>query len=200
MIPASIESVPAIIRLAEKPQLAASHPHIRPAIGFLPTATNAIAASGGITTVQVSEAIFPHVPINAITYGIITADTLPTHFLRTLSTRPTCSHILIPIVMLSTSPSEAKPLKFVVILVRNHVRPFVERRFWTTTSEPSDGFVICTPNTEHTAESTPIITNNPINIVNGVGSLLHPCSIPLSILSNTYVFFFVFSFICLFLL
>lgn len=66
VIPANRESVPETIRFAEYPQLEASQPHINPATGFLPVPRKAMAERGGIITIQVSDAIFPQVPINAI--------------------------------------------------------------------------------------------------------------------------------------
>ena len=65
VIPAKSESVPAIIRFAEKPALAEIQPQSKPATGLLPTPKNAMAASGGTRTEQVSDARLPHVPMRA---------------------------------------------------------------------------------------------------------------------------------------
>ena len=176
VIPAKRESVPAIIRFAEKPALAEIHPQSIPAIGLLPTPKNAIAARGGTKTEQVSEARLPHVPIKAIRYGITEAGTPLIDFFNKLSTRPTCSQRLMPNVIVKTRPSEAKPEKFEVIVVKIHVKPSFEKKLFICTSSFVDGLITATFLIKNDKIAT--IKNNPINIINGLGNLFTAFSMP----------------------
>ena len=100
-----------------------------------------MAAIGGITTIAVSEAMFPTVPTNAITYGIIAAGTFFKELFSMEISIPDSSQRPIPSVIVITRPNGAKPVKFFTMLPKIQSTPSLENRFADVTTSPEAGFV-----------------------------------------------------------
>ena len=98
--------------------------------------------------------------------------------------RPDSSHIPMASVMVITRPRGAKPVKFLTMLVRNHIRPSEEIGFSTLTISLVAGFRAETPIRLSTALSTETITNRYTNMIAGGGSLLQTRSRPSRNLSS----------------
>ena len=97
-------------------------------------------------------------------------------------------------VMVSTRPRGAKPVKFFTILSRNQRRPSFEKKFFDMTISPVAGLVRLVPRKVKIVPRMATIKNRNTNSMVGGGSLLQTVSTPSMKRASNGFFSTVFSF------
>ena len=133
---------------------------------------NNSAASGGSTTMPASAAIFALTPMNTIAAVSSARGTCVATPRRAAATNPLPSATPIPIMVTSTSPSGANPVKLCTASVNMRCTFAGVSRLTARIGVPSLGCGTCTPSAAAIAETITTIRHSTANSVIGSGSRL----------------------------